>query len=98
MTEDSIAFVLCYLEYQGFSREMLRGRHVKTVRLASLNVKAKGAILLIFLSVDSAAMHDDTALVTRSEVFLDPHTKELVRGDLSSTLPFALNNVQKSQN
>lgn len=84
-----------------FSRDTSRtaaGRHVKTVRLASLNVKAKGAILLIFLSVDSAAMHDDTALVTRSEVFLDPHTKELVRGDLSSTLPFALNNVQKSQN
>lgn len=84
MTEDSIAFVLCYLEYQGFSREMLRGRMqagTSRLRLASLNVKAKGAILLIFLSVDSAAMHDDTALVTRSEVFLDPHTKELVRGE-----------------
>ena len=67
-----------------FSRDASRtaaGRHVKTLRLASLNVKAKGAILLIFLSVDSAAMHDDTALVTRSEVFLDPHTKELVRGE-----------------
>ena len=38
-------------------------------------------MFLIFFSVDSAAMHDDTVLVTRSEVFLDPHTKELVRGD-----------------
>ena len=41
-----------------FSRDASRtaaGRHVKTLRLASLNVKAKGAILLIFLCVDSAA-------------------------------------------
>ena len=39
-------------------------------------LKAKGTILLIFLSkLHSAAKHDDTVLVTRSKVFLDPHNQ-----------------------
>ena len=37
-------------------------------------------MFLIFSNVDySAAMHNDTVLVTWSEVFLDLHTKEFVR-------------------
>ena len=36
-------------------------------------------MFLIFSNVDSETMHNDTVLVTWSEVFLDLHTKEFVR-------------------